>query len=174
MRREPTLTKFSHTAASAFLGIALLVVGASPRPAHAALGENADSVAADAAIFEANGVRHARRSALNAPALTAYSVEQMTTPSGIAVNEYIGPDGRVFAITWRGRTPPNLATLLGAYFTQYQHAANAGGLTAYGLHHASVRGSEVVVETAGHMRDMWGRAFLPAMLPSGVDQSEIQ
>jgi hypothetical protein len=37
-----------------------------------------------------------------------------------------------------------------------------------------VRGSEVVVETAGHMRDMWGRAFLPAMLPSGVDQSEIQ
>jgi Protein of unknown function (DUF2844) len=174
MRGTLTLIRLSHTAVSVFLGIALLFVGASTHPAHAALGENADSVAADAAIFEANGVRHGPRSALNAPALTAYSVEQMTTPSGIAVNEYVGPDGRVFAVTWRGRTPPNLATLLGAYFMQYQHAANAGGLTAHGLHHASVRGSEVVVETAGHMRDMWGRAFLPAMLPPGVEQSQIQ
>jgi hypothetical protein len=168
------LTRLSHTAASVFLGIALLFVGGRPHPAHAALGENAASVAADAATFEANGVMHASHSALNAPALTAYSVEQMTTPSGIAVKEYVGPDGRVFAVTWRGRRPPGLATLLGAYFTQYQHAANAGGLTAHGLHHASVRGSEVVVETAGHMRDMWGRAFLPAMLPAGVEQSEIQ
>ena len=168
------MTKLSHTAASAFVGIALLFVGAEPHPAHAALGENSASVAADAVIFEANGVRHTPRSALNAPALTAYSVEQMTTPSGIAVNEYVGPDGRVFAVTWRGRRPPDLATLLGAYFTQYQHAASAGGLTAHGLHHASVRGSEVMVETAGHMRDMWGRAFLPAMLPHGVEQSEIQ
>jgi hypothetical protein len=174
MRGTLTLIRLSHTAVSVFLGIALLFVGASTHPAYAALGENADSVAADAAIFEANGVRRGPRSALNAPALTAYSVEQMTTPSGIAVNEYVGPDGRVFAVTWRGRTPPNLATLLGAYFMQYQHAANAGGLTAHGLHHASVRGSEVVVETAGHMRDMWGRAFLPAMLPPGVEQSQIQ
>ncbi|MGH7914554.1 MAG: DUF2844 domain-containing protein [Candidatus Binataceae bacterium] len=37
-----------------------------------------------------------------------------------------------------------------------------------------MRGSEVAVETAGHMRDMWGRALLPAMLPPGVEQSEIQ
>ena len=168
------MTRSSQTAASAFLGIALLFVGASPHPAHAALGGNADSVAADAAIFEAKGVRHTSRSALNAPTVTAYSIEQMTTPSGTAVKEYVGTDGRVFAVTWRGRRPPDLATLLGTYFTQYQHAANAGGLTAHGLHHASVRGSEVVVETAGHMRDMWGRAFLPAMLPSGVEQSEIQ
>ena len=168
------MTRSSQIAAFVFLGVALLFVGASPHPALAALGGNADSVAADATIFEANGVRHTSRSALNAPALTAYNVEQMTTPSGIAVNEYVGTDGRVFAVTWRGRRPPDLATLLGAYFTQYQHAANAGGLTAHGLHHASVRGSAVVVETAGHMRDMWGRAFLPAMLPSGVEQSEIQ
>lgn len=111
---------------------------------------------------------------MNAPALTAYSVEQMTTPAGIAVNEYVSPDGRVFAVTWRGRRPPDLAMLLGAYFAQYQDAAKAGGLTAHGLHHASVRGSDVVVETAGHMRDMWGRAFLPAMLPAGMRESEIQ
>jgi hypothetical protein len=159
---------------AAFMGLALLLVGVSPSPAHAALGESADSVAADAASFNANAVRHTSRSALNAPAVVAYTVEQMTTASGIAVNEYVGPDASVFAVTWRGRRPPNLSMLLGSYFAQYQEAANAGGLTAHGLHHASVRGSEVVVEMAGHMRDMSGRAFLPAMLPHGVEQSEIR
>ena len=168
------MTKLSHIAVFAVVGFALFLVGASPAPAHAVLGETVDSVTADAAALNANTVRHVPRAALNAPALAAYTVEEMTTASGIAVKEYIGSGGKVFAVTWRGRRPPNLSILLGPYFKQYQDAANAGGLSAYGLHHASVRGSEVAVETAGHMRDMWGRALLPAMLPPGVEQSEIQ
>lgn len=168
------MTKLPHLAVFAAVGFALLLLAASPAPAHAVLGETADSVTADAAAFEAHAVRHIARSALNAPALKAYTVEEMTTASAIAVKEYVGADGEVFAVTWRGRRPPNLSILLGRYFTQYQDAANADGLTAHGLHHASVRGSEVAVETAGHMRDMWGRALLPAMLPPGVEQSEIQ
>jgi hypothetical protein len=98
----------------------------------------------------------------------------MTAAGGIAVSEFVGPDGKVFAVTWRGRRPPNLSVLLGSYFAQYQDAANAGVLAAHGLHHAFVRGADVAVETAGHMRDMWGRAWLPAMLPPGVDESEIR
>jgi hypothetical protein len=124
--------------------------------------------------LEAAAVRHTPRSALNAPALAAYTVEQMTTASGIAVREYVGPEGGVFAVTWRGRRPPDLSILLGSYFGQYHDAAVAGGLTTHGLHHASVRASGMLVETAGHMRDMWGRAMLPAMLPPGVAPSEIQ
>jgi hypothetical protein len=168
------LTKRSQIPVAAFIGLALLLLGAAPSPAHAALGKTADSVAADAASLSANAVRQTPRSALNAPTVVAYTVEQMTTAAGIAVNEYVGPDARVFAITWRGRRPPDLSVLLGAYFAQYQEAAIAGGLAAHGLHHASVRGSDVVVEMAGHMRDMSGRAFLPAMLPRGVEPSEIR
>lgn len=154
------------------MGLALLLLGAAP--ARAALGQGADSVAADAAALDAGAVSHTTRPALNAPALKAYGVEQMTTACGIAVNEFVDREGRVFAVTWRGRRPPDLSVLLGSYFAQYQDAANAGGLTAHGLHHASVRGSDVVVETAGHMRDMWGRAFVPAMVPPGVEPSEIK
>jgi len=168
------LNKSLQTTAFAFIGLALLFVGTTARPARAALGETADSVTADATSFNARAITQAARSALNAPAFKSYSVEQMTTASGIAVNEYVGPEGRVFAVTWRGRTPPDLSVLLGSYFAQYREAAVAGGLAAHGLHHASVRGSEVTVETAGHMRDMWGRALLPAMLPPGVEPSEIQ
>jgi hypothetical protein len=162
-----------HTAIPAFLGLALLLVG-TPRPAHATLGESAGSVAADATALEATTVSRVARPAMNAPAVTAYTIERMTTATGIAVNEYVGPDATVFAVTWRGRRPPDLSRLLGSYFLQYREAANAGGLTAHGLHRASVRGSEVVVETAGHMRDMWGRAMLPAIIPPGVERSEIR
>ena len=169
------MTKLTYTPAFAFVALALLfVVGSPTATAYAALGETADSVTADAASFNAVTVQQVARSALNAPAVKAYTVEQMTVASGIAVKEYVGPNGRVFAVTWRGRRPPDLSVLLGSYFSQYEDAANAGGLTAHGLHHASVRGSDVTVETAGHMRDMWGRALLPAMLPPGVEQSEIQ
>jgi hypothetical protein len=156
------------------MGLALLFIGAAPRTARAALGQSADSVAADAASFAAPTVKHTPRSASNAPTFAVYAVEQMTTASGIAIKEYVGPDGRVFAVTWRGRRPPDLAILLGSYFGQYRDAAIADGLTMHGLHHASVRASDVMIETAGHMRDMWGRAMLPAMLPPGIERSEIQ
>jgi hypothetical protein len=152
----------------------MLFVGASSDAARAALGAPADSVAADAASFAAPAVGRLARPAPNAPSVSAYTVARMTAAGGIGVNEFIGPDGKVFAVTWRGRRPPDLSVLLGSYFVQYQNAANAGVLAAHGLHHASVRGRDVRVETAGHMRDMWGRAWLPAMLPPGVEESEIR
>jgi Protein of unknown function (DUF2844) len=168
------LRKPLHITISALFGLALLLIGPSLPAAHAALGGNASSMAADAAALHATIVNHVARAAVNAPAVTAYTIERMTTASGIAVDEYVGPAGKVFAVTWRGRRPPDLSRLLGSYFAQYRSAATAGGLTALGLHRASVRGSEVMVETAGHMRDMWGRAMLPSILPPDVEQSEIR
>jgi hypothetical protein len=168
------LTLRSQILFAAFMGLALLLAMAAVSPAHATLGETADSVAADAASLNAIAVSRTLRPALNAPSVVAYTVAQMTTASGTAVNEYVGPDGKVFAASWRGRRPPDLSVLLGSYFAQYQEAAIAAGLGAHGLHHASVRGSDVVVEMAGHMRDMSGRAFLPSMLPHGVEPSEIR
>ena len=162
------------TAVFAPIALAMLLVTAAPNVARATLGGSADSVAADAAAFQATGVNSIVHPAPNAPAIDSYTVARMTTACGIAVNEFVGPDGKVFAVTWRGRRPPDLSVLLGSYFAQYWDAASAGVLAAHGLHHAFVRGTDVAVETAGHMRDMWGRAWLPAMLPPGADESEIR
>jgi hypothetical protein len=152
----------------------MLLVAAAPNVVRAALGASADSVVADGAAFNAAGVSSVAHPAANAPGVDGYTVARMTTAAGIAVSEFVGPDGKVFAVTWRGRRPPDLSVLLGSYFAQYRDAANAGVLAAHGLHHAFVRGTDVTVETAGHMRDMWGRAWLPAMLPPGADESEIR
>ena len=71
-------------------------------------------------------------------------------------------------------TPPDVATLLGTYFKQYTDAANAGAPSPFGLHASSVHASDVTVETAGNMALTWGRAYLPAALPAGVNLSEIK
>ena len=154
--------------------ILLSLVCVRPQAANAALGGSAGSVASDARVLGAVTVSHSSAAASNAPSLNVYAVERLAMPSGIKVNEYIGLDGRVFAVSWRGMRPPDLTVLMGAYFRQYRDAAEAGGLTALGLHHASVRASDVEVETAGHMRDMWGRAWLPAALPASVSAQEIR
>jgi Protein of unknown function (DUF2844) len=161
-----------RSAAVALLGVSVLLVMEAPRAAFATLGEPAASVISDASRMGA--APPASESATQAPGSQSYSVEQFTTPAGVRVSEYIAPGGTVFAVSWHGRTPPDVAALLGAYFKQYQDAASAGSPTKYGLHHSSVAGPDVVVQTAGHMGNMFGRAYLPAMLPPGVDESEIR
>jgi hypothetical protein len=151
----------------------------APPIARATLGEPAASVAADAAQMNASaGVNVARPlpglPTQNAPTSGNFTVERLTTPEGTVVSEYIGQSGVVFAVTWRGPAPPDVATLLGTYFKQYSDAAHAGAASPFGLHASSVHASDVTVETAGNMALTWGRAYLPAALPAGVNLSEIK
>jgi hypothetical protein len=159
-------------------GGGLLLTGA-PSIARATLGEPAASVAADAAQMNAAEGAHTARPLPGMPAQDApisgnFTVKRLTTPEGTVVSEYIGQSGMVFAVTWRGPTPPDVATLLGTYFKQYTDAANAGAPSPFGLHASSVHASDVTVETAGNMALTWGRAYLPAALPAGVNLSEIK
>lgn len=160
-------------------GLLLIGLIGAPSAARATLGEPAASVDADAAQMNATaGANPAHPmpglSVQNAPASANFTVEQLTTPDGAVVSEYVGQSGTVFAVTWRGPTPPNVATLLGTYFKQYSRAADNGAPSPFGLHTSSVHASDVTVETAGHMGFMWGRAYLPARMPAGVSPSEIK
>jgi hypothetical protein len=161
--------------AAVFLGAAVLLLSAAPRQARATLGDTSASVADDAARMKAAMVQPAAAASPAAPARTPnFTVALIKTPAGVSVREYVAPGGTVFAVSWRGPVPPDVATLLGAYFAQYRDAAAAGSPTAFGLHHSAVAAPDVTVETGGHMGDLWGRAYLPAMLPPGVDASEIE
>lgn len=153
---------------------------AAPLTARATLGESAASVATDAARMNATqgatpayplaGVPSQNTTATSAN----FTLEQLTTPDSTVVSEYIGPSGTVFAVTWRGAAPPDVETLLGAYFEQYRAAAERAVPSPLGLHASSVRAADVRVETAGHMGFIWGRAYLPAALPANVNLSEIK
>jgi hypothetical protein len=96
--------------------------------------------------------------------------------SGTNVNEYVAnATGATFAYTWQGPAQPNLDALLGRYAADWRSAASAQHAAGIDdLHAARVSGAQVVVETGGHMRAYVGRAWLPAALPAGVSEGDLQ
>ncbi|HZO81146.1 MAG TPA: DUF2844 domain-containing protein [Candidatus Binataceae bacterium] len=157
------------------LAAAILPFAAGVRPARATLGESSASVARDAARMKASVTQSAAPAPpTGARTASPYSVAMLKAPDGTVVREYVTSGGTVFAIAWRGPMPPDVALLLGAYFNQYRETAERTPPAIFGLHHALVTGPDVTVETGGHMGELWGRAWLPAMLPPGVEESQIE
>jgi hypothetical protein len=144
--------------------IAAIAAAAIAAPARAALGERADSIAADeAALAAARGQADAR---------PAFRIERLDSPAR-TVREYVAPSGVVFAVTWEGLSPPDLDAVLGAYAAPVRGAlAQGGGHT--GRRTRRIEAGGAVVETWGHMRAMHGRAYVPALVPAGVALDEIR
>jgi hypothetical protein len=148
------------TSTTVSLGLLLMLT----TPALATLGEKATSIAKD-------------RKALSAvkrgtTAYEKYSVQEMASDAS-TVREYVNADGIVFAVAWNGMSHPNLTSLLGSYANDYS-AAKRQQPRKHGQKRSMVQGEKVVVETGGHMRDLRGRAYLPSLLPEGVNLYEIK
>jgi Protein of unknown function (DUF2844) len=165
----------------AILTLWAVIAFQAPGIALATLGRPAQSIAVDQQAFggqvrtlsqpQSSTGEQAPREGTPVPSNPAYTVEQISIPTGVTVNEYLSPDGTVFAVSWRGPRPPDLPQLLGSYFAEFQTAA-ASPQAQRG--HLLVQTENLVVETSGHMRDLRGRAYLPALLPQGVSADEIQ
>jgi hypothetical protein len=146
------------------LGLALTAVTlGSARPVRATLGETDASISKDQKALSA--VRRA------ATAARSYKVQTLKSDAN-EVREYVAANGVVFAIAWNGLVHPDLASLLGSYVGEYREALRQtpGKPGQRGRRVASDR---VVVEQWGHMRNMQGRAYLPALIPPGVTIDEI-
>ena len=85
-----------------------------------------------------------------------------TLPSGTRVREFVGTDGKVFAVAWNGPTVPNLRQALGRYFDAYVTEAKNKHA---GHGQLQVSQSDLVVQSGGHMRAFAGRAYLPQSIP---------
>ena len=102
-----------------------------------------------------------------------YTIQEIAT-SDFVVKEYVSGN-TVFAVTWRGSRPPDLTSLLGAYFQEYQEASAAAKSTGPRRRGGTrIQAPHVVVETGGHVGDVRGRAYLPSLLPPGVTTELIQ
>jgi hypothetical protein len=142
--------------------VAGLLFQGLPQPARAALGGNADSVETDRVSMKG----------LTRPAPAgALKKQALQLPSGTVVTEYLNASGVVYAVTWQGPTLPNLRQVLGNYFANYQTAARTPV-----VRHRVVRldSPDVMIESTGKMRAFVGRAWVPALLPSGVSPVDIQ
>jgi hypothetical protein len=106
-----------------------------------------------------------------------YSVHEITTPYGTVVREYVSPDGKVFGVAWRGPFLPNFQQILGAYYGKFvQGAQDARTEQPRRSRNATltVEKPELVVHSAGHTRAYAGHAYVPGMVPQGVDTQVIR
>ncbi len=80
----------------------------------------------------------------------------------------------MFGIAWCGPCVPDLATLLGSYFPQYQQNLNEQRAARGGRGPVSVQDSGLVVQSGGHIGVFAGVAYLPQSMPAGVSASDIK
>ena len=103
---------------------------------------------------------------------TGYSVHELKAATGTAVREYATADGRVFGVAWEGPWRPDLRQLLGEYFADYQEA---GKNKRTGVNGPLVSSTpRLVIEMTGRPRAFYGRAYVPDLVPSGVEPDGIR
>ena len=139
-----------------------------PSRASAALGGNVATVQADEQAMKAKRAISTGEK---------YSVHEITTPYGTVVREYVSPGGTVFGVTWRGPFLPNLQQLLGNYYGEFAQAAKEARQSEPRRTRTpslSVAQPDLVVHSAGHMRSYAGNAYVPGLLPSGVEPQDIR
>ena len=149
--------------------ILALVLSALIAPSWAALGDNAASVLNDQTRMK--GTLHSVDN-------DSYVMHEITMSSGSKVREYVSPAGAVFGVAWEGQFKPDLQQLLGPYYQQAQQAAAA---QRSGDQQPRIYRGPVVIETpglvfyeSGHARSFHGQAYIPQLVPQGVQASEIR
>jgi Protein of unknown function (DUF2844) len=133
-----------------------------PLSAFAALGDNAASVLADLARMKGT---------LRSVDARSYVMHEITLQSGAVVREFVSPAGAVFGVAWEGPFAPDLQQLLGPYYQQAKQAVQS---------QQQRRRAPIVVETpglvfveTGHPRSFHGQAYIPLLVPQGVEASAI-
>lgn len=145
------------------IGFVLLLAALLPLEASAALGGPASTVAADQQRMKA--MREVK-------AATAYSVHEITTPTGTVVREFVSSaTGKVFAVTWQGPFMPDLKQVLGDHFDTFVQSTGGERIARS---NALVQKPGVVIHSSGHMRAFSGKAYLPDQLPEGVRVEDIR
>jgi len=146
----------------------------SAAPALAGLGDHIDlsntTVPAPPTPTEGRSLVGTSRSASSSIG-SLYRIRE-TQVNGNTIREYVSPSGVVFAISWNGITTPDLGPLLGSYFPEFDAAA-AGQRRLKGRHPVAVQTSNVIVLKGGKMRNRFGRAYVPSLMPAGLTIEDI-
>jgi hypothetical protein len=161
MTKFPGMFEFSFRAGLLALMVTLLLT--MPFQLQAGLGDAESSVQSDQARM--NGV-------LRSVDRHAYRLHEITSPAGTVTREFVSPGGKVFGVAWEGTGRPDLRQLLGPNYRQALMAQ---------AQQPRPRGAPIVIDTpelviyeAGHMRSFHGHAYLPGLVPQGVQASDIR
>jgi hypothetical protein len=133
-------------------------------PGWAALGQPEASVSTDQLHMKSED---------RVQTFQAYKVHQLTTANGPTVREYVSPQGLVFAITWQGRSTPDMNQLLGTYVNDLQ-TATAAQTRIQPRRGISVKTKDFVYSNFCRLRICTGSAYVPSLIPSNVSVEAIR
>lgn len=141
-------------------GAATATLGQSPWVA----GTAATSAAVPAAKMQA--VTPVAQSSL-------YTLHEVQLENGTSVREYATPDGIVFAVSWQGPVLPDLSALLGKYFNTFKMEAEQVRSAGRRGGPVSIERPDLVMQSSGRMRNFFGHAYAPALIPVGVNIKDV-
>jgi hypothetical protein len=132
-------------------------------PAWAALGEYESSVSLD---------QQAMRGEVRTEVRQGYKLQQIISPNGTIVREYISPQGIVFGIAWKGHFAPDMQQLLGSSYVELQQALQSR--TPRRGAPLIVRTDKLVFVSGGHMRAYYGHAYVPNLVPNNLSAEVVR
>jgi len=102
-----------------------------------------------------------------------YSMHESKMENGTTVREFVNADGRVFAVTWQGPVLPDFQALLGSHFAALDARARQARRPGISASPLGIDNGDVVLRTSGRMRHFVGHAYVPSLVPAGVNIPEI-
>ena len=83
-------------------------------------------------------------------------------------------NGKVFAITWGGKSHPNMTKVMGDNFEKFSKALAKAKENHHGHDPIQIEFENLHLEMGGSMRSVQGKAWLIDQVPNGVSTDEIQ
>jgi Protein of unknown function (DUF2844) len=137
----------------------------NPSSVFGSLGGDVTSVEADRGKMEAT---------MQTTSTQLYTVHEMHTTNNVTVREFVSPTGKVFGVAWQGASRPDMKQLLGAYFDQYTQGVQKQKAKPVGRAPLLIEQPGFVLQMSGHMRALAGRAYIPQLVPAGMQIEELR
>lgn len=147
------------------VAVFLVVNGSS---ALATLGELEPSIAKDAVQLKATSSAKPIQDKASGPRYHEIKNSRAT------VKEYVNDSGRVYAVTWTGNQHPDLEVLFGASYKEFADEQKANRFQNKFARITTTKSKNVIVKLIGYQNNMRGLAYLPALVPPGVNILELE
>jgi hypothetical protein len=102
-----------------------------------------------------------------------YTLHEVQLENGTRVREFATPAGLVFAVSWRGPVLPDLSSLLGSYFNTFKLETDQARMMGKRGSPVIIERADLVVRSGGRMRNFFGHAYAPDLVPAGVNVKDV-
>ncbi len=161
------LNLISHRLRTPLLGLTLAIAAGG---ALAALGQAPSAIPASSLSATPGASRLA---AMPAAQSGLYTTQARLLENGTSVVEYVSPAGLVFAVSWRGPVLPDLSALLGDYFKTFKFETEQARMRGRRGSPVSIVQDALVVKSNGRMRNFFGYAYAPDLIPVGINIKDV-